>query len=146
MNLDHVLQRADIWRTGKLLAQANTVNSDFDAVRLLMPALSQLSQEEDRWVCWVAPSWIPCAPALLGCGIDLSRVLLVHPKVKQDGLWVIEQSLRSGTCSAVLAWSTIDNSAVLRRLQLAAKAGDTLGFLFRPQGLAEHSYPAAAAG
>jgi len=170
MNLDHVLQRTDIWRAGQLPAQPAAVSSGFDvldtelpgggwprgalteillaqqgigALRLLMPALSQLSQDEDRWICWVAPPWVPYAPALSGSGIDLSRVLLVHPKVQQDGLWAVEQSLRSGTCSAVLAWPTVDDSAVLRRLQLAAEAGDALGFLFRPQRLAERPSPAA---
>lgn len=146
MSLDHILQRTDIWRTGQLLAQANAVNSGSDALHVLMPTLSQLSQDEDRWICWVAPPCIPYAPDLLGSGIDLSRVLLVHPKMTQDGLWAIEQSLCSGTCSAVLAWATIDDSAVLRRLKLAAEAGNTLGFLFRPQRLSDHSYPTAAAG
>jgi len=170
MNLDHVLQRADIWRAGQLPARCRAVGSGFDvldaelpgggwprgalteillaqqgigALRLLMPALSQLSQDEDRWICWVAPPWIPYAPALQGSGIELSRVLLVHPGAQQDGLWAVEQSLRSGTCSAVLAWPAIDDSSVLRRLQLAAEAGDATGFLFRPQRFAEHPSPAA---
>ena len=113
------------------------------ALRLLMPALARLSQEEDRWICWVAPPYIPYAPALVGGGVDLSRVLLVHPDAHQDGLWAVEQSLRSGTCSAVLAWPTLDDSTALRRLQLAAEAGDALGFLFRPRRLAEQPSPAA---
>jgi hypothetical protein len=97
-----------------------------------MPGLSRLSRDEGRWICWVAPPWIPDVAALSGAGIDLSRVLLVHPGAQQDGLWVVEESLRSGSCSAVLAWPVIDDSTVSRRLRLAAEAGDTLGFLFHP--------------
>ncbi len=169
MSLDTLLQRADIWRGGQLTAAVRAVSSGFaeldallpgggwprgalteilmprqgiGALRLLMPALAQLSQDE-RWICWVAPPHIPYAPALAAAGIDLSRVLLVHPGARQDGLWALEQSLRSGTCGAVLAWPTVADSRVLRRLQLAAEAGDALGFLFRSRRLA--SRPAAAA-
>ncbi len=170
MSLDQILQRADVWRAGRLPATQRAVASGFErldarlpgggwprgalteilfaregtgALRLLMPALARLSRDEDRWICWVAPPWIPYAPALQDAGIDLSRVLLVHPGARQDGLWAVEQSLRSGTCSAVLAWPTVNDSAVLRRLQLAAEAGDASGFLFRPQSVAGSPSPAA---
>ncbi len=171
MNLDTVLQRADIWRGNQMASRTQTVSSGFGeldeqlpgggwprgalteilmpqhgvgALRLLVPALSRLSRDDDkRWICWVAPPYIPYAPALVGAGIDLSRVLLVHPKAQQDGLWAVEQSLRSGTCSAVLAWPALDDSTAMRRLQLAAEAGDALGFLFRPKRLAPR--PSAAA-
>ncbi len=169
MNLDHLLQRADIWRGGQLTAAAGVVASGYSeldallpgggwpqgalteilmprqgigALRLLMPALARLSHE-DRWICWVAPPHIPYAPALVNAGVDLSRVLLVHPRARQDGLWAVEQSLRSGRCGAVLAWPTLDDGAVMRRLQLAAEAGDTPGFLFRAQRFAQRPSPAA---
>ena len=169
MNLDTVLQRADVWRGGRPSATVDAVASGFaeldtvlpgggwprgalteilmpqhgiGALRLLVPALARLSRDE-RWICWVAPPYIPYAPALVGAGIDLSRVLLVHPGAQQDGLWAVEQSLRSGTCSAVLAWPTLDDRTALRRLQLAAEAGDALGFLFRPGRLAQRPSPAA---
>lgn len=169
MSLDNLLQRADIWRAGQLPGTVPAVPSGYHeldevlpgggwpqgalteilmarqgvgALRLLMPALARLSREA-RWICWVAPPHIPYAPALVAAGVDLSRVLLVHPKAHQDGLWAVEQSLRSGTCSAVLAWPRIDDSSVLRRLQLAAEAGDALGFLFRSQHLAARPSPAA---
>lgn len=169
MSLDQLLQRADIWRAGQLPSVASAVPSGYaeldevlpgggwprgalteilmarqgiGALRLLMPALSQLSHD-DRWLCWVAPPHIPYAPALVAAGVDLSRVLLVHPKARQDGLWAVEQSLRSGHCGAVLAWPTLDDGRVLRRLQLAAEAGDALGFLFRSQRFIERPSPAA---
>jgi hypothetical protein len=169
MNLDHLLQSADIWRGGQLTAAARAVSSGYSeldellpgggwpqgalteilmprqgigALRLLMPALARLSHE-DRWICWVAPPHIPYAPALVAAGVDLSRVLLVHPRARQDGLWAVEQSLRSGHCGAVLAWPTLDDSSVMRRLQLAAEAGDALGFLFRSHRFIQRPSPAA---
>ena len=169
MNLDTLLQRADIWRGDRLTTGIKAVPSGFaeldallpgggwpqgalteimmprqgiGALRLLMPTLAQLSQG-DRWICWVAPPHIPYAPALANAGIDLSRILLVHPRGQQDGLWAVEQSLRSGNCAAVLAWPTLDDKAILRRLQLAAESGDALGVLFRPRHFVQR--PSAAA-
>jgi len=159
MNLDALLQRTDVWRGGRLTAAVKAVPSGFTeldellpgggwpqgalteimmprqgigALRLLMPALAQLSQGE-RWICWVAPPHIPYAPALLNAGIDVSRILLVHPGAQQDGLWAVEQSLRCGNCAAVLAWQTLDDKVMLRRLQLAADTDYALGVLFRPR-------------
>ena len=169
MTLDTLLQGTDIWRGGQLNATVKAVPSGFPdldallpgggwpqgalseiimpcegigALCLLMPALARLSQG-DRWICWVAPPHIPYAPALVNAGIDLSRILLVYPRAQQDGLWAVEQSLRSGNCAAVLAWPTLDDKGIWRRLQLAAEAGDALGVLFRPRHFAQR--PSAAA-
>jgi hypothetical protein len=168
MTLDALLQRTDVWRGGRLTAAVKAVPSGFTeldellgggwpqgalteiimprqgigALRLLIPALARLSQG-DRWICWVAPPHIPYAPALVNAGVDLSRILLVHPRAQQDGLWAVEQSLRSGNCAAVLAWPALDDKVILRRLQLAAEAGGALGVLFRPRHFVQR--PSAAA-
>jgi protein ImuA len=169
MTLDDLLQRADIWRGDRLDAGIKSISSGFaeldallpgggwpqgaiteimiphqgiGALRLLMPTLARLSQG-DRWICWVAPPYIPYAPALVNAGIDLSRVLLIHPRAQQDGLWAVEQSLRSGNCAAVLAWPMLDDKAILRRLQLAAETGDALGVLFRPRHFVQRPSVAA---
>jgi hypothetical protein len=59
----------------------------------------------------------------------------------------MEQGLRSGACAAVLAWPdhVPDWSAgtVLRRLQLAADAGDALAVLLRDPSAAAQPSPAA---
>ena len=36
---------------------------------------------------------LPYAPALAAAGVDVSRVLLVHPKNHQEQLWATEQAL-----------------------------------------------------
>lgn len=101
-------------------------------LRLLMPALARLSRS-GRWIVLVAPPHIPYAPALAASGIDLSRLLLVHPREtgEHDHLWAIEQALRAGTCAAVLAWPGQIDGRQLRRLQLAAETGRCWGVLFR---------------
>lgn len=113
------------------------------ALSLLMPALARLSRA-DRWLAWIDPPYIPYAPALTGCGIELARVLMVRGvEQSSDRLWAIEQSLRSGTCSAVLAWLRNVDTRALRRLQLAAETGRGWGVLFRPSAALRERTPAA---
>ncbi len=122
-------------------------------LRLLMPALAQLSAEEAKtysgehtepgWIAWVAPPFQPYAPALQQCGVDLSRMLIVRPKDDSELLWSAEQALSSGTCAAVLLWpDTLDDQAS-RRLQLAAEKGHSWAIAFRP--LSARQQPSAAA-
>lgn len=114
-------------------------------LRLLMPALARLSRS-GRWIAFVAPPHIPYAPALAAQGVDLSRVLLVHPRTShrgRDALWALEQALRAGTCAAVVGWPMRVEGKQLRRLQLAAEAGDTWGILFREAAAADQPSPAA---
>src|SRR5579864_5066054 len=98
---------------------------------LLMPALAALTRAAAaRWCVWVAPPLMPFAPALASQGIVLERVAVVsgaHP------LWAFEQALGSGACDAALAWARRPQPRELRRLQLAAERGHTLGVLFRPR-------------
>lgn len=100
-------------------------------VSLLLPALAHLARQ-GRPSAWVDPPYVPYAPALAGSGLDLHRLLVVQATA-EEALWAVEQALRSGLCGAVLAWpreATVDDRA-LRRLQLAAEEGRTLGILFR---------------
>ena len=111
-------------------------------LRLLMPALARLSRG-GRWIALIAPPYIPYAPALASYGVDLSRLLLVHPRDGTDALWAVEQALRSRTCGAVLAWPARVDDRSLRRLQLAAEEGGGLGLLFRAGADAAGASPAA---
>jgi protein ImuA len=71
-------------------------------------------------------------PAAAAWGIDLDRVIVVHPQNARDELWAAVQALRSPAVAAI--WAVIDrlDSRAFRRLQLAAQAGRTLGVLMRP--------------
>ena len=110
--------------------------------RLLAPALSHLSQQQNRWLLWIAPPYIPYAPALARAGIDLTRVLIVNPESAIDTLWVLEKALASQSCSAVMAWPKKLSNKQLRRLQIASKEGHCLGLLYRPTSVSQHPSPA----
>jgi cell division inhibitor SulA len=117
------------WPVGTLTEVRATAQGSSD-LGLVLPALAHLARQQ-RWLAWVAPPYLPSAATLASLGIDVSRILLIHPKAAADGLWAVEQALRSGTCGAVLAWLSHSDAEVQARLQRAAEAGRSWGILFR---------------
>lgn len=111
-------------------------------VRILGHALAGLSAQK-RFLAWIAPPYLPYAPALAAAGIDLARLIVVKTHSPRETLWAIEQALRSNACGAVLAWPDKINYAELRRLQLAAESGPVLAVLFRAPQTAAATSPAA---
>ncbi len=108
-------------------------------------ALPLLARESGagRWIGWVAPPQSPFVPALVQGGVDPARLLLVGERDAAEGLWAAEQMLRSGECGVVLIWPGHLTSAQIRRLQLAAGAGNAIGLLFRSLRDAAQPSPAA---
>lgn len=130
---------------------------------LLMPALAALTKEDPagpkKWVAWVAPPFVPYAPALRQHGVNIDRLLMIHPTAGlKNRLWAIEQTVRSGSSAGVLAWVTevgagtgargrtapgAVEDVILRRLQLAAEAQGCWVLLFRPGSALLKRSPAA---
>jgi len=110
-------------------------------LRILGPALAQLASQ-GKFIAWIAPPYLPYAPALAAAGIALERVLIVKTSRDGDSLWAAEQALGSAACGGVLAWPREIRSAQLRRLQLAAEDGRCLAVLFRPTEAAREPSPA----
>lgn len=107
---------------------------------LLLPLLAGVTRAAGaRWCVWVAPPLMPFAPALAAAGVALERVAVVGGA---RPLWAFEQVLGSGACDAALAWARRPKPRELRRLQLAAERGRTLGVLFRPRSAAREASPA----
>lgn len=172
MTLDDLLQRAPIGRGGTLppasvqpsgfaeldaslmggwpqgaLIEVLSGQRGIGEMQLLLPTLVNVSRptvsHPPRWTVFVAPPYLPYAPALTQAGVTLTQVLLIYPHTQVEALWAVEQSLRSGACGAVLAWLQPTEHKHLRRLQLAAEAGGALGFLFGGEGTAVPHSPAA---
>lgn len=111
-------------------------------LRLLGPALAELSRKGRR-LAWIAPPYLPYAPALVAAGIDLSTLLIVRTQSPVDTLWAAEQCLASSACGAVLLWPQRLKYTELRRLQLAAEGTSALAILFRPPHASSDASPAA---
>ena len=110
-------------------------------LRILGPALARLAAQ-GKFIAWIAPPYLPYAPALAAAGIDLARVVIVKTTRDGDSLWAAEQALRSAACGGVLAWPRDIRYTQLRRLQLAAEGGRCLAVLFRPTQTAREPSPA----
>ena len=101
-------------------------------LRLLVPLLRGLTRER-RFVILLAPPHLPYAPALASFGIDLDYLLVVQAPNAADRLWAVEQSLKSASFGALLAWLPQERTRPehLRRMQLAAQRANGPVFLFR---------------
>jgi len=101
-------------------------------LRLLMPALRRLTRER-RIVVLLGPPLTPYAPALADFGIDLDYLVIIDARNPADRLWAIEQTLRSASFGALLAWLPRAHTRPehLRRLQSAAQGTTGPVFLFR---------------
>ncbi len=109
---------------------------------LLMPLCARLTQA-GRWVVFIAPPYIPYAPALADAGLDLARLLMVKAESHPDKLWALEQSLKSEHCGAAFAWPRQVDARSLRRLQLACEQSEASGFLFMREAAALNASTAA---
>jgi protein ImuA len=108
-------------------------------MRLLAPALAAASS---RKVVLLQPPHAPQAIAFAAMGVPPAVALWLRADRTADALWAAEQVLRSGSCGALLFWQTQIRSDSLRRLHLAAQAGETLFFMMRPIAAAQDPSPA----
>lgn len=121
------------WPTGaltELLVQQPGIGE----MRLLSPALSQVAK---RRIVMIEPPHPPQALALAAMGVAPHQAIWMRAKSTADILWSAEQVLRSGGCGALLLWQNQIRQESLRRLHLAAQAGETLCFMFRPLAAAQ---------
>ncbi len=173
MNLDELLSHPKIWRGAGGDFRSEVISTGFaeldqqlpgggwpqssiteifvdrhgiGELSLLMPALASLTKgsSADETIVWVAPPYIPYAPALVRSGLDLNHVLLVDPLgTGLNALWAVEQVLHSKSKVTVLAWIEAANTAVMRRLQLAVEEQACWAILFRPYSAHQQRSPAA---
>lgn len=99
----------------------------------MLPLLRRISAV-GKSVLWFSPPCIPYAPALASAGVDIARMIIVTPAPAQL-LWGIEKALQDKACALVLAWPGHLSGKHIRRLQLAAVTGQTLGILFHHRNI-----------
>lgn len=93
-------------------------------------------------VLWVRETWLADAICPLGLApfLDPARLLVARPRNQADSLSVAEAALRDGA----IAFVTIEITRPLnlregRRLQLAAKDGNTTGLCIIPEGMGSNA-------
>jgi cell division inhibitor SulA len=114
-------------------------------LQVLLPLMRQLSQQKS-YLALVSPPYLPYAPALHNAGIVLNQLVIIDQQVNaQDRWWSAEKILRHGDCGLVMMWperpdehnpKAYNRKAYkwgnhIRRLQVAAEAGNSTAFIFR---------------
>lgn len=108
-----------------------------DSISFLLPTLAQLSGE-GRWLGLQALPYRQSLSLLSENSIDPARTMQVNQHPGRSGLWTLEQMLRSGIYSAVVAWPECNTDLMARRLQKAATIGKSMAFLFRTADSTQH--------
>jgi protein ImuA len=126
------------WPTGTLV-DLLLQQAGIGELRLLRPALQFVAK---RRIVLLQPPHAPQALALAALGLAPAHLLWLRSARSADALWAAEQVLRSGSCGALLMWQQHARGETLRRLHLAAQAGETLFFLMRPLAAAQDASPA----
>jgi len=110
-------------------------------LQLVLPAVAALTWAGKR-VVWLAPPYLPYAPALAAAGVNLEHLAVIRAPGRRDALWAAEQALRAGCCHALLGWFRKAAYDDLRRLAVAGEASSAWVALFRPLQAAAESSPA----
>lgn len=126
------------WPTGTLV-DLLVQQPGIGEVRLLAPALRKVAHKR---VVFLQPPHAPQTIALAGLGLAPSQLIWVKSATSSDALWAAEQVLRSGSCGALMFWCTHVRPESLRRLHLAAQAGETLFYAMRPMAAVQDASPA----
>jgi cell division inhibitor SulA len=124
------------WPQSGLIEMVNK-QAGIGELQLLAPLLRERSQQQSSSILWIAPPYPLHGPALAQMGVNTRNSFVVPAQTScNQALWSIEKALQSRECGLVLAWQNWLSARVIRRLQLAAREGNTLGVLF-------HQRPAA---
>jgi protein ImuA len=126
------------WPTGTLV-DLLLPQPGIGEMRLLRPALAAVAE---RRVVLLQPPHPPQALALATLGVQPSQLIWLRADRTADALWAAEQVLKSGSCGALLFWQHHVRGEHLRRLHLAAQAGETLFFMMRPLAAGQDASPA----
>jgi hypothetical protein len=97
-------------------------------LQLLLPVMAALSQQKQQ-LAWIAPPYIPYAPALHAAGVDLNYLLIIEQSEPGDIAWAAEKCLRHAAAAMVLFCLPQADAKHIRRLQVAADTGGNMGVL-----------------
>lgn len=159
--LEQLTQRDLVWPAAKQFAAYNRVSSQLaeldaylsggwpekgvvdvhaDGISGELTLLLKPCVNESRTIVLINPPFTPCAQGLYQQGINLTQVIQVKTKDHAQALWSCEESLRSGSCSIVIAWLTRMSIAQVKRLQLACEHGNSRLFIVRQRQLGQSNW------
>jgi len=128
------------WPIGELSEiRARTDNNIF---HLILPLLSKLNQE-NRWITLISPPADIDTKLFAYHGIDVSRVLLIHPKGTVDDTVTMNKALKNGTSGIVILWTENLPMRFVAQWRKSVKQGNCRGIIVN-HDVAEHYSPSIA--
>jgi protein ImuA len=96
-----------------------------------LSGLLKVLMQNGRSCLWISTSRTLFPPALHAFGIEPDRIIFVDLQWERDVLWVMEEALKCGGLTAVVAELRDINFAQSRRLQLVVEKSKVTGFILR---------------
>ncbi|QQG27029.1 cell division inhibitor SulA [Pectobacterium carotovorum] len=107
---------------------------------LLLPLLLQLGTQS-RWLLWLSPQQKLSRPWVQQSGLPLDKIVQLHHINPLFTVDAMERALLTGNYSAVLCWLPLELTEEDKvRLRHAAQAGNTCGFIMRPESTSDDAY------
>lgn len=170
-NLKTVLKHPDIWQASKKAHHNYSIPSGYSALdsalhingwptnklteillerphigemRLVLPSIAK-AMETGGWLFLIEPPFNPYAPSWIRASINIERMVVIQSCEERDWLWAAEQVMGDKAIACCLFWPVKDHlsNKILKRLQLAAKEGSRLNFIFRTMTVANQSSSAS---
>jgi len=111
-------------------------------LHLLLPLLSKLSSE-NRWITLISPPAHIDKKLFAYHGIDVSRVLLIHPKDAVDDTATMNKALKNGTSGIVIMWTDKLPMRFVAQWRKSVKQGNCRGVIVNHDP-DEHCSPSVA--
>lgn len=116
----------NVWPVGEL-SEIRTKN-DENIFHLLLPILSKLSSE-NRWITLISPPAGVDKKLFAYHGIDISRVLLIHPKDAVDDTATMNKALKNGNSGIVIMWTEKLVTRFVAQWRKSVKQGNCRGII-----------------
>jgi hypothetical protein len=121
------------WPSPSLIELLNDVYG-IGEIQLIRPLIRTLidAAVSPALIVWINPPHYPNAVALAQHGLMGAQHWTLMNLSAADALWCMEKAIRSGACTAVIAWAASAKIASLRRLKLAIAQSKAVAVLYRP--------------
>jgi len=107
-------------------------------LQLLLPLLAS-ANAENRWITMISPPTNLDQSLFSYYGIDMSRVLLIHPKNDVDDKITMNNALKNGKSDIVIFWTKKLASRFLAQWRKSVKQGNCVGVIIHEKGKSHNS-------
>lgn len=124
------------WPVGELSEVRS--KKEENVFHLLLPLLSKLSSQ-NRWITLISPPQDIDKKLFAYHGIDVSRVLLIHPKDSIDDTCTMNKALKNGTSGIVILWTEKLPRRFVAQWRKSVKQGNCRGIIVNHDPVDHHS-------